>query len=137
MEEVKSQNFWTFELGTQEGIKVRIWKIVCLQERERQDSQNFNKYCSDTPTLTSAQCINRTEKSPGSGILLSYDDDEHSQKYSQIKETFGVLTKDDILQPYISDDDSGSSIHGNDIVFKVYVSDMQSRKTSNLFSQLK
>ena len=25
MKEVKTQNLWTFELGTQEGIKVPIW----------------------------------------------------------------------------------------------------------------
>ena len=37
--------------------------------------------------------------------MLSYDDDDYNQCYGQIKEAFRALTKDDILQPYISEDD--------------------------------
>ena len=42
MKEVKSQNFWTFELGTQEGINVPIWIIVGFQQSDRQHDQNLN-----------------------------------------------------------------------------------------------
>ena len=42
MKKVNSQNFWTFELGTQQGINVPIWIIVGFQQRDRQDSQNMN-----------------------------------------------------------------------------------------------
>ena len=28
MKEVNTQNLWSFELGTQEGVNVRIWIIV-------------------------------------------------------------------------------------------------------------
>ena len=37
--------------------------------------------------------------------LLNYDDDDYNQGYGQIKEALKALTKDDILQPYISDND--------------------------------
>ena len=43
MEEVKTQNFWNFELGTQEGINTSIWIIVRFQQRDRRDSQNLHK----------------------------------------------------------------------------------------------
>ena len=43
------------------------------------------------------------------GILLNYDDNDDSQCYSQFKEAFRALTKNDILQSYISDDDFRSS----------------------------
>ena len=41
--------------------------------------------------------------------MLIYDDDCYSQGYGQINEAFKVLTKDDILKPYISDHDSIST----------------------------
>ena len=42
MEEVKTQNLQTFELGTQEEINVAIWITVGFQQKERQGSQNLN-----------------------------------------------------------------------------------------------
>ena len=50
----------------------------------------------------SAQCVIETEKYPDAGTFSNYDDVEYSQGYSQIKEAFIALTKDDILQPCIS-----------------------------------
>ena len=35
MKEVNTQNFWTFELGTQEGINIRIWILVAFQQNDR------------------------------------------------------------------------------------------------------
>ena len=44
--------------------------------------------------------------------------------YSQIKEAFRALTKDDILQPYKSDDDFRSSnIRVDDVGYSLYVFD--------------
>ena len=40
--DVNTQNFRTFELGTQEDINVPIWIIVGFQQKERQDSRNPN-----------------------------------------------------------------------------------------------
>ena len=42
------------------------------------------------------------KKDPDSPILLKYDEDHYSQGYGQIKETFRALTKDDILNPHVS-----------------------------------
>ena len=93
MKEVHTQNLWTFELGTQEGINVTIWVFVAFQQNYRQNDQKLNIDTFYTPLLTSAQCIMGTKKYPDSGILLSYNDDDYSQAYGQIKEAFKALTK--------------------------------------------
>ena len=105
MKEVKNQNVWNFELGSHENMNVPIWIIIGFQQRDRQDSQNMNKDTFCRLPVVSAQCIIGTEKYPDAGILLNYDDDDYSQGYHQIKEAFRALTKDDILQPYISEAD--------------------------------
>ena len=128
MTEVNTQNLWNFELGTQEGINVPIWIIIGFQQRTRQDSQNENNDTFYRPPVTSAQCIIGTEKYPDSGIFLNYNDDDYNQGYGQIKEVFRALTKDDILQPYISDKDFMSSNNNNDIGFNSYVFDIRYQK---------
>ena len=125
MKEVNTQNLWNFELGTQEGINLPIWIIIGFQQHDRQNSQNENNDTFYRPPVTSAQCIIGTEKYPDSGILLNYDDDDYNQGYGQIKEAFRVLTKDDILQPYISDRDFRSSNNNNDIGYNLYVFDIR------------
>ena len=42
MKEVNNQSLWNFELGSQESIKVPIWFIFGLEQRDRQDSQSLN-----------------------------------------------------------------------------------------------
>ena len=42
MKEVNTQNFWTFELGTQEGINIPTWIFVAFQQNDRQHDQNLN-----------------------------------------------------------------------------------------------
>ena len=103
MKEVNSQNLWTLESGTQEGISLPIYIIVW------QNDQNLNNDSFYRPPVTSAQCIFSTKKYPDSASLLSYDDDFYSQGYAQIRKAFRALTKDDILQPYVSDNDVISS----------------------------
>ena len=129
MKEVNTQNLWNFELGTQEGINVPIWIILGFQQQDRQNSQNENNDTFYTPSVISAQCIIGTEKYPDSGVLLNYDDDDYNQGYGQIKEAFRALTKDDILQPYISDHDFRSS-KNNDIGYNLYVFDIRYQKDS-------
>ena len=101
MEEVNNQNPWNFELGGQESMNVPIWVIIRFQQRDRPDSQNLNNDTFCRLHVTSGQCIIGTEEYPQNSILKNYDDDEYSQGYGQIEEAFRVLTKDDILQPYI------------------------------------
>ena len=103
MKEVNTQNLWGFELGTQEGINVPIWIIVGFQQSDRQHDQNLNKDTFYRPPVTSAQCIIGTEKYPDSAVLLNYNDDVFSQGYGLIKQAFKDLTKDDILEPYLSE----------------------------------
>ena len=68
------------------------------------------------------------QKFPDSAISLNYDDDDYSQAYTQIKEAFRALTKDDTLQPYISDNDLCSSIDGDNIGYDLYVFDIRYQK---------
>ena len=128
MKEVNTQNLWNFELGTQEGINVPIWIIIGFQQQDRQNSQNENNDTFYRPPVTSAQCFIGTEKYPESAILLNYDDDDYNQGYGQIKEVFRALTKDDILQPYISHRDFRSSNNNNDIGYNLYVFDIRYQK---------
>ena len=76
MKEVNTQNLWTFELGTQEGINVPIRIIVGFQQSDRQHDQNLKNDTFYRPPVISAQCIIGTEKYPDSAIFLNYNDDE-------------------------------------------------------------
>ena len=67
-------------------------------------------------------------KHPDSAIVLSYCDDFYSHGYSQTTEASKALRKDDIFQPYISDNDFRSSIFGNDIGYKLCVFDIRYQK---------
>ena len=102
MKEVNNQKVWNFELGSQENMNVPIWIIIGFQQQDRKDSQILNNDTFCWLPLVSAQCVIGTEKYPDAGILLNYADDDYSQGYHQIKEAFEALTKDDILQLYIS-----------------------------------
>ena len=128
MKEVNTQNFWTFELGTQEGINIPTWIVVAFQQNDRQHDQNLNNDTFVRLPVISAQVVIGTERYPDSGILLNYDDDNYSQGYGQIKEAFRALTKDDILQPYITEDDFRSSNEGNNIGYNIYVFDIRYQK---------
>ena len=109
MKEENNRNLWKFKLGNQESLNVPIWINIGFQQPDRQDSQNLNKDTSFRLPVVSAECVIGTENYPDTGISLNFDDDDHGQGYHQIKEAFRALTKDDILQPYISDDDFISS----------------------------
>ena len=128
MKEVNTQNLWTFELGSQEGINVPIWIFVAFQQNDRQNDQNLNNDSFYRPLVTSAQCIIGTERYPDSGILLNYNDDDYSQGYGQIKEAFKNLTKDNLLQQYISEHDFRSSNDDNDISYNIFVFDIRYQK---------
>ena len=126
--EVINQKFWTFELGTQEGINVPIWIYVVFQQNDKQHDQNLNSDTFYRMPLTSDQWIIGTEKHPDSGIFLNYDDDDYSQAYGQIKEIFKTLTKDNILQPYITEYDFRSSNDGDNIGYNVHSFDIRYQK---------
>ena len=128
IKEVNTQNFWTFELGTQESINIPTWIFVAFQQNDRQHDQNLNNDTFVRLPVMSAQVVIGIERYPDSGILLSYDDDDYSQGYGQIKEAFRALTKDDILLPYISEDDFRSSNEANNIGYNIYAFDIRYQK---------
>ena len=129
MKEVNNQNLLNFELGSHENMNVPLCIIIGFQQRDRQDSQNLNNATFCRLPVVSAQCIIGTEKYPDAGIILNYDDDVYSQGYHQIKETFQGLTKDEILQPYISDYNfRTSNAAANDVGYNLYVFDIRYQK---------
>ena len=131
MKEVNTQKLWTFALGTQEGLNVPIWIIVGVQQIDRHNDQNLKNdtfYRLYRPLVTSAQCIIGTEKYPDSGNLLNYNDDDYSQGFGQIEEASKALVKENILQPYISDNDFRSSNDGNNIGCNIYAFDIRYQK---------
>ena len=128
MKEVNTQNFWTFELGTQEGINIPTWIFVGFQQNDRQHDQNLNNDTFVRLPVISAQVVIGTERYPDSGILLNYDDDDYSQGYGQIKEAFRALTKDDILLPYITETDFRSSNNNNNVGYNIYAFDIRYQK---------
>ena len=128
MKEINTQNFWTFELGTQEGINLPTWIFVAFQQNDRQHDQNLNNDTFVRLPVISAQVVIGTERYPDSAILLNYVDDDYIQGYGQIKEAFKALTKDDILQPYISEDDFRSSNESNNIGYSIYAFDIRYQK---------
>ena len=125
MKEMNTQNFWTFELGTHEGINIPSWIFVVFQQNVRQHDQNLNNDTFVRLPVISAQVVIGTERYPDSAILLNYEDDDYSQGYGQIKEAFTALTKDDRLKPYITEDDFRSSNEGNNIGFNIYAFDIR------------
>ena len=128
MKEVNTQNLWTFEWGTQEGINIPTWIFVAFQQNDRQHDQNLNNDTFVRLPVISAQVVIGTERYPDFGILLNYDDDDYSQGFGLIKEAFKALTKDDILLPYISEDDFRSSNKANNIGYNIYAFDIRYQK---------
>ena len=119
--EVNTQNLWSFELGTHDNMNVPIWTVVGFRQRDREDSQNLANDTFCRLPITIAQCIISTEKYPDSAILWNYNDDDYNQAYGLKKEAFKALTKDDILEPYISEHDFRKSNDGSNICFILYV----------------
>ena len=71
MKEVNTQNLWTFELGTHEGINVPTWFYVGFQQNDRHHDQNLNNDTFVRLPIISAQVIIGTEKYPDGAILLN------------------------------------------------------------------
>ena len=138
MKEVNNQNLWKFELGSQENMNVHIWILIGFQQRNRQDSQSLKNDNFCRLPVVSAQCIIGTEKDPDVVISLNYDDDDYSQGYDQIKVVLRTLRKNDILQPYISDDNIRfSNVRADNDGYNLYVFDIRYQKNFTNSQQIK
>ena len=62
MKQLNTQYSWTFESGAPEGNKVPVWIYVFFQQSDRQYDQKLNNDTFYKMPVTSAQCINRSEK---------------------------------------------------------------------------
>ena len=102
--------------------------ICSFSTKDRQHDQNLNNDTFVRLPVISAQVVIGTERYPDGGILLNYDDDDFSQGCGLIKEVFRCLTKDDILKPYISEDDFRSSNESNNVGYNIYAFDIRYQK---------
>ena len=109
MKEVNYQSLWNFKLDSQKIMNVPILITIGFQRRNRQDSRNLNNDSFYKLPVTSSHCVIGTEKYPDAGIILNYGCDDYNQGYHEIEEAFRALTKDNVLQPHIKDDDFRSS----------------------------
>ena len=114
MKKVTIQSLWNFETRTQEGMIVPNWINSGFTQSDKQESFYLNVDTFFGPPVKSAHCIITIKKHPDGGIYIIYDDDYYSQGYGRIKELIRALTKDDVLQPYMSDSDFRYSKEGND-----------------------
>ena len=124
MKKMNNQNLWNFELCSQEGMNVPIWIAIGFEQRAVQNSQNLKTDNFCRLSVVSAQCVIATGNYADASMLSNYDDDDddYSQAYSQIKEAFRVLAKDDIIQPYMSEDDFRySNVRVLDVGYILYV----------------
>ena len=129
MKEVIDQNLWNFGMGSQENMNFLIWIIIGFQQQDRQDSQNLDNDTFCRLPVVSAQYVIGTGKNPDACLFLNYADDHYSQGYHQIKEAFKALTKDDVLQPYISEEDfKASNVRAADVGYNLYVFDIRYQK---------
>ena len=64
MKEVNTQNFWKFELGTQERVNVSIWLCVVFQQSDRQHDQKLNNDTFVRLPVKSTQVVIGTKRSP-------------------------------------------------------------------------
>ena len=78
MKEEKTHKLRSFELGTQEALKISIRVTIGFQQKDRQDSRNFNTDSFFRPPVTSTHCFKGTEKYPDSTISINYHDDDYS-----------------------------------------------------------
>ena len=107
-------------------MNVSISIIIGFQQRDTQSSQNLHNDTFCRLPVVSAHCTFGTETYPDAGILLNYADDDDHQGHCQIKEVFRTSTKDDILQPYISDDDFRSlNVRADDVLYILYIFDIR------------
>ena len=137
MKEVNTQNFWTFELATQEGINAPMWTFVGFQQNDRKHDQNLSNDTFVRLPVISSQVVIGTKRYPDTVILLNYNDDDHSQGYGQTKEAFKALTKDDILPPYISEYDFIGSNDGDNIGSNIHALDIRYQKKLKVVNRLK
>ena len=138
MKEVTTEKLESFEIGIE--INAPVWNFVSFQQRERESSQNLNNYTFYRVPVTSAHCLISTEIFHDSAVLINYDDVDFSQRYGQIKEAIKVLTKDDILKPYITEHDFRTSNEGNnsnDIGYNLYVFEIRYEKNFESAQPLK
>ena len=137
LKEANTQSFWIFELGTQEGINVPIWIYVVFQQNDRQHDQNLNNDTFVRLPVISAQVVIGTERYPDTAILINFIDDDYSQGYGHIKEAFRALTKDNIKQPYTSEDDCRSFNSGDDIAYNTHAFDIRFQKIFEIVQPVK
>ena len=91
-----------FNLGVRKVLDILVYVILGFHQRDILYNQQLNTDCFQRPAVSFAQCNIGTDKIPHAGITLISRQNKCSQRHSQF---VCHLTKDDILQPYVSQQD--------------------------------
>ena len=102
MEDVTTENNWTFELGVGDGNDIPIYVKVGFAQRDQFNQQHQNNGAICRPSVVNAQCIIGSEIFPDAGINCKYAFDKYSQAYDKIVSCFRYLAGNNILQIYIT-----------------------------------
>ena len=123
MKGVTTEINWNFELGVGDGIYILIYVIVGVMQRDQLNQQHQNKDTFYRPSVVNAQCVSGNEKIPDAGINCNYAVDKYSQAYGENVSCFRHLVKNNILQPYITQNDFiTSNYYPNDnLGYNLYV----------------
>ena len=105
MNNVTTENNWTFEFGEGDGIDISIYVIVGFMQRSQFSQQHQNNVIIYRPGKLNAQCIIGSEKVPDAGIKCNFAIDKYSQAYGEIVSCFRYLANDKILQHYTTQKD--------------------------------
>ena len=127
MKDVTTENIWTFELGVGDGIHIHIYVIVGFLQRDHFNQQHQKNDTFYRPSVVNAQCIIGSEKFLDAGLNCNYAIDKYSQGYGEIFSCFRLLSKDNILQPYITQKDciTSNDYPGGNHGYNLYVFDIR------------
>ena len=102
MKDVTAENNWFLELGVGNGIDIPIYIVVGFMQRDQFNQQHQNIDTFYRPSVVNAQCIIGSEKIPDAGINCDYAIEKYTQAYGEVVSCFRHLSKDNFLQPYIT-----------------------------------
>ena len=102
MENLTTQNNWTFGLCVEDGIGILIEVIVGFMQRDQFNQQHQNYDTFHRPSVVNALCIFGSKNSSDAGINCNYAIDKFLQAYGEVVSYFRQLTEDKILQPHIT-----------------------------------
>ena len=84
MEDLSTENNWTYELGVEKVVDVSFYVFVGFMPIVQFYQQTQNNDTFYQPSVTNAQCDISTERYPDLGINCDHERDKFSHAYGEI-----------------------------------------------------